>query len=87
MPLRLRKNGFTYIQVCRDDKRALYAQTVTSELTYYEVFRIKIRPEGLFKGKLILSGEVFPGNEAFGVSAWTYKSLEKAMEKFNSLPE
>lgn len=87
LPLYLRKNGFSYTQIARTEKKAIYRQTVTQEIEYFEVFIIQTRPEKSIKGKIILSGEVFPGNEAFGVSAWTYKSLEKAMTKYNSLPE
>lgn len=85
MPLELRRNGFDYTQVLREGKKAVYRQTVTPELAYYEVFIIKIRPEGMFMGKLIPEGEIFPGNEAFGKTAWAFSSIEKAMEKYNSL--
>jgi len=87
LPLVIQRNTFTYTQVLREGKKAIYRQTVTTEIEYFEVFIIRIRPERTIKGKMILSYEKFPSNEDFGVSAWTYKSLEKAMIKFNSLPE
>ena len=85
--LNLRKNGFNYTQVLRNDKNAVYRQYVTPEIEYFEVFSIQIRPDIAFKGKLVTGGESYPGNEAFGKTAWTFRSLEKAMIKYNSLPE
>ena len=87
LPLNLRKNSFNYTQVLRNSRNAVYRQTVTPEIEYFEVFIIQIRPDINFAGKLVKGGESYPNNEAFGKTAWTYKSLEKAMEKFNSLPK
>ncbi len=82
----LRKNGFTYTQVLREGNKAIYEQSITRKLKYFEVFVIRTRPERLLKGKLILGGEVFPGNEDFGKTAWSYRTYEKALLKFNSIP-
>lgn len=87
LPIKLSKNGFAYTQICRDDKKAVYRQYVTPEIEYFEVFIIQIRPDINFTGKLVLGGESYPSNEAFGKTAWTFSSLEKAMTKYNSLPK
>ncbi|MEI6174280.1 MAG: hypothetical protein WCR01_11055 [Bacteroidota bacterium] len=85
LPDIIRKNGFTYTQVCRDEKKAIYRQDVPPDLTYFEVFKIKIGKERTFKGKTLPHREMFPGNEAFGDTAWSCKTLETAMERYNQL--
>ena len=82
LPIKLRKNGFEYSQVLRNSKKAIYRQTYTEKMDYFEVFLIKSRPDRNFKGKMILGGENFPGNEDFGKTAWTFRTLEKAIQKF-----
>ena len=85
LPKELRKNGFLYTLVLREGNKAIYEQTVTTKIKYFEVFKIRTRPERYFKGKLFPAGEVFPSNEDFGKTAWTCRTYEKAMERFNSL--
>lgn len=85
LPINLRKNGFDYTQILRQGNKAIYEQTYTEIVAYYEVFKIRTQPEKILRGNLIQSGEVFPGNEDFGKTAWSFKTLAKAMDKFNSL--
>lgn len=81
----LRKNGFDYSLLLRGKKACVYIQRYDENIIYYEVFIIKIKPERTFKGRVIEEGEVFPHNEAFGLWAWTYRSYEKAYQKFLEL--
>ena len=85
LPLKLRKNGFNYTQVCRGWRSFVYEQLITPEIKYFEVFELRIQPEREKFGKLYPTKERFPGNEDFGVWAWTCRTLEKAMERFNEL--
>ena len=85
LPTIMRKNGFIYTQVCRGQKSCVYAQGVSEDEVYYEVFLIKIRPARPFKGQIIEEHERFPHNEAFGAWAWNFPSREKALEKFEKL--
>ena len=85
LPLILRKNGFTYTQVLREGKKAIYSQTVTGNLKYFEVFIIQSRKEKMIKGKTIQGGEIFPRNESFGITAWSFRTYAEALIKFNSL--
>jgi hypothetical protein len=84
-----RKNGFVYTQVCLGQNACIYRQQVSPQISYFEVFRIKVRKERIiqFKGveKKIDAGEIWPSNEAFGRWAWTYRTLDKAMIKYNEL--
>jgi len=85
LPLKLRKNGFSYTQVCRGWRSFVYEQSVTPEIKYYEVFELRIQPECEIKGYFYPAKERFPGNEDFGKWAWTCRTLERAMERFNEL--
>ncbi len=87
LPLVLRKNGFTYTQVLRTDRTCIYEQPIAENLKYYEVFTVRISPERFFKGKLFPESEVFPGNEDFGKTAWSCRSYEDALTRFNDLVE
>jgi len=85
LPINLRKNGFDYTQVSRGERSFVYAQHGTPSVTYYEVFLLKISREKCINGKIIEARERFPSNEDFGYSAWTYRSLVRAREKFEVL--
>lgn len=85
LPLNLRKNGFNYTQLLREGNNAIYEQSVTSSVKYYEVFSIRTKPERILKGKTIQAGEVFPCNEDFGKTAWSCSTYEKALQRFNNL--
>lgn len=85
LPNELRKNGFIYTLVQRGQKSCIYEQGVSEELTRYEVFLIKIRPERNVKGKLLPATEVFPHNEAFGYTAWCCWDLPAAHSRFTKL--
>ena len=84
-----RKSGFVYTQVLRGKRSCIYEQEVTPEIKYYEVFILQIRKEKTIKfkagDKKIEAGEMWPNNEAFGKWAWTCRTLERAMERFNEL--
>ena len=90
LPLKLSKNGFSYTQVLRGSRSCIYAQEVMPNLTCYEVFKIKVKPQR----KIIINGEVlrtveemekFPHDEAFGSWAWSYRKYEDAIIKFKQL--
>ena len=87
LPLELKKNGFDYKQVKRTEKAAMYAQYMTGGtlLISYEVFLIQEQKESdtVMWGKAIHydNKELFPSDEAFGKTAWSFQGLERA-EKF-----
>lgn len=92
LPQKLKKNGFNYTQILRCGNYCIYEQDVNSginyghneaikKIKYYEVFKIKVRPEEIIKGTKYTMREVYPSNEDFGISAWAYRSLDKAVEK------
>lgn len=85
LPIVLRKNGFTYTQVLRDKRSCIYEQMVDEKLKFYEVFVVQVKPDRNLFGHFYPGSEVFPSNENFGKTAWTYRTLQEAMEKLNEL--
>ncbi|MCD4737450.1 MAG: hypothetical protein K8R53_15510 [Bacteroidales bacterium] len=78
----IHKNGFEYSLILRGKRSCIYKQRVGENCHYYEVFILKIKPERIVNGKILIANEAFPHNEAFGEWAWSYRNYEKALEKF-----
>lgn len=77
----IKRNGYTYQLVERDERRAIYKQ----ETYGYEVFKIKqSKPHPKATEDLINFDkvEVFPNDEDFGVIAWHVKTLEDAQKRY-----
>ena len=83
----IRKNGYDYILLERGEKAFIYEQWDDEDkfIVAYEVFRLKISKAKEVFGDIMPEREVFPGNEDFGVWAWSYSNLEKAYEKYYRL--
>jgi ribosomal protein S12 len=89
LPLKLCYNKFNYTQVLRGQKTCIYEQEVIEEIKYFEVFKIIVRKDRIFKvngmEKKIDAHEVFPPDEAFGKWAWSYRTYDEAKAKFDEL--
>lgn len=70
LPLEMKKGGFTHKQIKRGKKAAIYSKESDGEIIGYEVFLIKVAPEGERWGKKFEAREVYPGNSSFGASAF-----------------
>ena len=75
LPYIIRKNGFTYTKVLRDGRKAIYRQTYCENLEYFEVFIVRESRERIFAGNTFPVKEQFPGNEDFGKTAWSCRTL------------
>lgn len=80
LPLKLKKNGFDYIQVRRGAKACIYAQWLKNELIAYEVFLIRIKPGRWVKEIWLEEREKFPRDEDFGPYAKAVRTLGKALQ-------
>lgn len=87
LPLNKQYNGYNYTQVVRNGKAAIYEQTVGANCQYYEVFAIKNLPEKVIKDTIIPEREQWPKDEDFGYTAWTMRSVDKALIKFGILSD
>ena len=85
LPEELRCNGYTYTLHMRGKRACIYAQHVAPGKRRWEVFLIKTRPAEDIIGKSYPEREVFPSNESFGKTAWTFIKLENAEKAFVSL--
>jgi hypothetical protein len=70
----------------RNDHKAIYKVNHPTGHIYYEVFQIrkgigKFLPSGAYKP----AGELYPGNDDFGKTAWCINDLDRAMDKYLSL--
>ena len=70
--------GFMFTQIEKSNKAYIY-RIEADKLTHYEVFTHKWNNR--------FNCVSYPTNNAFGVWAWTYRNLDKAMDKFNELNE
>ncbi len=85
LPPKLALNGYSYTQVLRKGLKAIYEQRVGGKTAGFEVFTIKVLPRKELFGKTLVERERFPRNEDFGYSAWTFKTKETALKKFNEI--
>lgn len=69
--------GFTFLQVRCLNKVCIYHVSDTFGNEWYEVFTMKFNR--------LYNAFYYPKSNAFGISAWTCKTIEKAEQKFNSL--
>lgn len=82
------RKGFKFTQLDRTDKKAIYRQTdvETGILIGHEIFYIKISKEWEVAGNIIPESEAYPGDNQFGVTAWSVgRDIERATKKYNSL--
>jgi len=89
LPLTFKRNGYDFVQLEREEKKAIYALSVNGAgVVAFEVIKIRIRkPQtNLFTGNLDPHTEIYPGNEMFGETGWFITIKEKAYKKYNSLP-
>lgn len=83
----IKKNGYKYHLVKRDEHKAIYAQH-GDKIYAYEVFKTKLakpHPKSENDCAMYDKVEIFPSDEEFGIRAWTYKTIEKANERYEGL--
>jgi hypothetical protein len=71
--------GFTFRQVKRSNTAYLYEVSDTFGNKWYEVFTHKINAR--------FGNIVYPKQNAFGISAWSCRTIEKAIYRFEILNE
>lgn len=81
----IKKSVFEYVQIAREDHKAIYSQSYEGKIIAYEVFKVKLAKETELFGTIIPEHEKFPGDNDFGVTAWSCKSLDKAMERYHKI--
>jgi hypothetical protein len=86
IPTQFKKKGFTYTQLKRDGKRAIFQQTRPgSVVNNYEVVKIGRHIGYTMGGSSIEPAETYPGSSLWGITAWTCSSIESAMQRYDAL--
>ena len=85
LPDKLTKYGFEYTNILRGKRSFVFKQSYTPNTTYFEVFKRRVNREFTINGVTIPESEAFPTDNAFGVWAWSYRSYDKALKKYNEL--
>jgi hypothetical protein len=88
LPETLSRNGNEYRLYKRGKRVLVYAEGQDNQDLGYEVFKIKIAKACEVNGHYYPNRERFPGNEDFGLWAWSFvgvNRLERAMSRFNML--
>jgi hypothetical protein len=91
LPEKLKKNGYEYHQLKRSDNAALYGQYIIGGkvIQAYEAFIIREQKEGTstIGGAVVnfVAKELFPSDEEFGRTAWSFNDLKRAELCFEGL--
>ncbi len=83
----VKKNGFVYRKIMRNQSYAIYGQYYPDSINpiSYEVIQIQVRGGYKFKGKFIAPYETMPQSSKWGYLGYTYRTLEQAKEKLFQL--
>jgi len=91
---KIKYRGYIYNKVKRNNFKAIYAQhnidddgNEVIKPRGYEVFRISVLKEGELFGNYYPEREKFPSDTAFGLTAWSYRTLESAEKKYQEINE
>lgn len=86
IPTEFKKKGFHYKQIKREGGRAIFAQTRPgSSMCNYEVVKIGRHNGYVMGGVHIAAAETYPGSSVWGLSGWTYQTLDAAECKYQTL--
>lgn len=88
LDIQIVRNGYVYKQHKRGKKAMIYSQhlSVSEPPIQYETFKLFITKNSVLpNGVKMEAHETFPSNSVFGKWAWSYKTEESAIEKFNEL--
>jgi hypothetical protein len=83
-----RRDGFTYRQIARERRAAIYEQTwngYSDPSVCYEVVRIREREAFEIDGRLVEPAEVYPNSEVWGVDGFTLTDKDGAFAKQREL--
>lgn len=86
LPHIFNRNSHIYSLYQRGIQTVIYTQCIDNSLVGYEVFKIRIQSKHtLPDGKIVSAKEKLPNDENFGVWAFAYRTLDKAIQKFEEL--
>lgn len=85
LPLTFQKYGYSYLQLRRSSKKAIYGVYKGDRLIEYEVIKIgkRLKRFNTLLNRIDPEKEVYPSKGQWGNSGWSLFSWEKAIDKFN----
>lgn len=81
LPLQFERYSYTFTQVERNSSTAIYEQSKGGRIMAYEAVQVRVAPAAEVFGTAYPEREVYPGPEAWGVTAWTCLSIGAARER------
>jgi hypothetical protein len=86
IPTQFKKKGFTYTQLKREGKKAIFQQTREgSTINNYEVVKLGRHNGYSMGGAFIEPSETYPGSSLWGIMGWTCTSIDDALKRYQSL--
>lgn len=86
LPKTINSKGFTYTQIAREGKKAIYRQDKEGYTApSFETIKIGSHNGYELNGTKIPAAETYPSSSLWGIQAWTYPTLEDAKKKFKRL--
>lgn len=79
------KHGSKFETITRSGDLGIFRQFVGENGVRYVVARIIDKPDDIIMGRIVAGGESLPPLESWGKRAWTFQSMSKAVEKFETL--
>ena len=80
------RKSFVHNQIKRDGKIAIYERwKANPETKHYEVVKIGSHNGYTIAGQFVAPSEVYPSSTAWGVTGWTYNTINEAEKKFKQL--
>jgi len=83
-----RRDGFTYRQIAREGRAAIYEQTWNGcfdPSICYEVVRIRRRDGFKIDGRFVEPAEIYPKAEAWGMDGFTFTDKDAAFAKLREI--
>lgn len=85
LPTSYKENGYDFIIIKRVDDIVIAEQRYEGRLLAYEVYKVKKTPPMDLNGYSYPAKESTPGSSQWGISGWTFFSLEDAEKKLQEL--
>jgi hypothetical protein len=88
LPTQFRRDGFTYRQIAREGKAAIYEQTwcgCSEPSVSYEVIRIRRRDGFQIGGRFVEPAETYPASEMWGIDGFTFTDKDAAFAKLREI--
>jgi len=86
LPKTINSKGFTYTQIIRDGKKAIYRQDKEGYTSpSFEVIKIGSHNGYELNNTKIPAAETYPSTSLWGIQGWTFRNIDDAKKKFKKV--